>query len=107
MDTFTNNSELLKHVNQHQRVLVLFCASWCPFCREFFPIFDRNVKKHFFDKVLRVYVDNDENPLWEDYSLDAVPSAVLFVDGNEAKRLDSRLGYGLSEKTFVDWLKKL
>jgi thiol-disulfide isomerase/thioredoxin len=107
MDTFTSKSELLGYVNKHRRVLVLFCASWCPFCREFFQIFDRNVKKHFFGEDFRVYVDSDNNPLWEDYSLDAVPSALLFVEGNEARRLDGKLGYGLSEKAFVDWLKKL
>ena len=107
MNTFNSKSELVDHVKRHKRVLVLFCASWCPFCREFFPIFDRTVKKQAFDKVLRVYIDDDDNPLWEGYSLDSVPSAVMFVEGKEAARLDSRLGYGLSEKAFVEWLKKI
>jgi thiol-disulfide isomerase/thioredoxin len=106
MNTFSSNRELLDHVKHHKRVLILFCASWCPFCREFFPVFDRNVKKHSFDKVLRVYIDDDDNPLWEDYSLEAVPSVMIFLEGRETSRLDARLGFGLNEKTFVDWLKK-
>jgi thiol-disulfide isomerase/thioredoxin len=107
MDTFNSNLELLDYVKQHNRVMVLFCASWCPFCREFFPVFDRTVKKKALDKVLRVYIDDDDNPLWEDYSLESVPTAMLFVEGRETSRLDARLGFGLSEKAFVDWLKRI
>jgi thiol-disulfide isomerase/thioredoxin len=106
MNTFKSNRELLDNVKDNRRVLVLFCASWCPFCQDFFPVFDRTVKKHTFDKVLRVYIDDDNNPLWEDYSIESVPSAMLFVDGKESSRLDARLGFGLSEKGFIDWLKK-
>jgi len=106
MDTFSNKGDLLESIKQYKRVLILFCASWCPFCREFFPKFDRIVSKKSFDKILRVYVDDDDNPLWEDYSLEAVPTAVLFIFGREASRLDARLGFGLGEKTFADWLGK-
>jgi thiol-disulfide isomerase/thioredoxin len=106
MNTFSSKRDLIKSIKQCQRVLVLFCASWCPFCREFFPKFDRAVSKNSFDKVLRVYVDDDDNPLWEDYSLEAVPTAILFTNGEEASRLDAQLGFGLNEKAFVNWLRK-
>jgi len=106
MNTFNSEKDFLESIKQYKLVLVLFCASWCPFCREFFPRFDKAVSKSRFDKVLRVYVDDDDNPLWEDYSLDAVPTVMLFAYGREASRLDARLGFGLSEKAFVDWLGK-
>ncbi len=106
MNTFNSKKALEEHVKQDRRVLVLFCASWCPFCRDFFSSFDKMVTKLAFDKTMRVYIDDDDNPLWEDYSIDAVPTAILFENGEATCRLDARLGFGLSEKTFGDWLKK-
>jgi thioredoxin-like negative regulator of GroEL len=106
MNTFKNKRELEEHVRLDKRVLVLFCASWCPFCQEFFPAFDRTVVEAAFGKTMRVYIDNYDNPLWEEFSIEAVPTAVLFENGKATKRLDARLGCGLSEKTFADWLKK-
>jgi thiol-disulfide isomerase/thioredoxin len=106
MNTFTNRHELEEKMKQGKRVLVLFCASWCPFCQDFFPTFDKSVAKHVFDKVLRVYIDDDDNPLWEDYSIDSVPTVVLFEEGKVTRRLDAKLGFGLSEKSFIEWLKR-
>jgi thioredoxin 1 len=106
MNTFSSKQELGEHVRQ-KRVLLLFCASWCPFCQDFFPSFERIVAKSAFDKAMRVYIDDYDNPLWEDFSIEAVPTAVLFENGKATRRLDARLGFGLSEKTFNDWLKKL
>ena len=106
MNAFNDKGELEEYVKQYKRVLVLFCAAWCPFCQIFFPAFDRMVMKHDFDKVLLVYIDDDDNPLWEDFSIEAVPTVVLFERGKATRRLDARLGSGLSEKTFNEWLKK-
>ncbi len=106
MNTFSSKQELLDHVGKRKRVLVLFCASWCPFCQEFFPTFENSVKKQVFDEVLRVYIDDYDNPLWDEYSLEAVPCAMIFEEGEEIGRIDARLGRGLGEKQFTDWLKK-
>jgi thioredoxin 1 len=106
MDTFTDRHDLEEKVKRDKRVLVLFCASWCPFCRDFFPMFDRLVSKHSFDKVLRVYIDDDDNPLWEDYSIESVPTVALFEQGKVTRRLDAKLGFGLSEKSFIEWLRR-
>jgi hypothetical protein len=61
--------------------------------------------KHGFDNTLRVYIDDYDNPLWEDYSIEAVPTVVLFDKGRVTRRLEARLGSGLTEKKFNDWLK--
>ena len=107
MNTFNSKSELEEHVKRDRRVLVLLCASWCPFCRDFYPVFERAVAKHAFDRALRVYIDDDDNPLWEDFSVEAVPTALLFEAGKLVNRLDARLGYGLSEEEFDEWLKRI
>ncbi len=105
MNTFRSKQDLLESIKHHRRALILFCASWCPFCRDFFPKFDKAVSRNTFDKVLRVYIDDDDNPLWEDFSLEAVPAAIVFTLGSESSRLDAKLGFGLSEKAFVEWLR--
>ena len=107
MNTFTHVHELEDKVKQSKRVLVLFCASWCPFCQKFFSTFDRLPSKNGFDNVLRVYIDDYDNPLWEDYSIEAVPTVVLFDNGRVTRRLDARLGSGLTEKKFNEWLEFL
>ena len=67
-------------------------------------MFDRAVSKSGFDVTMRVYIDDEENPLWEDFSVESVPTAFVFEVGKAVSRLDARLGFGLSEKQFVEWL---
>lgn len=107
MKVFNSKSELEEHTRKSKRALILFCASGCPFCQEFFPTFDKMVVKQDFDMVQRVYIDDYDNPLWEDYAIEAVPALILFEEGKLKCRLDSKLGSGLKEKTFKEWLKKV
>ncbi|MGE5637902.1 MAG: thioredoxin family protein [Chloroflexota bacterium] len=107
MDTFNDQHSLEEYIQQYRRVLVLLCASWCPFCVRFFPIFERLVPKKAFDKTMRVYIDDDDNPLWYDFSIEAIPTLIFFEQGKATSRLDANLGLGLNEKTFSDWLNKL
>jgi thioredoxin-like negative regulator of GroEL len=51
-------------------------------------------------------VDDDDNPLWDEYSIGAVPTVILFEEGKVCKKLDGRYGYGLSEKQLEEWLKE-
>jgi thioredoxin 1 len=100
----SDKSDLERQLNKSKRVLVLFYASWCPYCRDFLAVFDKNTAKGDFNMALRVKVDDYDNPLWEDYSIEAVPTAILFNGGKVHKRLDGRLGQGLSEKQLKKWL---
>ena len=106
MKRVDNKRDLDSYLGQNRRVLALFCSSWCPFCERFFTAFDRKVARSDFNEVLRVYLDDDDNPLWEDYSVESVPTVILFENGSVRRRLDGRLGEGLSEKQLVEWLKK-
>jgi thiol-disulfide isomerase/thioredoxin len=87
------------------KVLALFHASWCPFCRAFIKAFDKYAAKPDAIKTIKVRIDEDENPIWETYGFEAVPSLILFENGQASKRLDCNLGRGLTEKQFTDWLK--
>jgi thioredoxin 1 len=102
----SNERDLESHLQNNKRVLALFYTSWCPYCRIFLSVFDRNSSKRGFNLVLRVRVDNYNNPLWDKYSIDSVPTVLLFYMGKVCRRLDGRFGFGLSEKQLKEWLKK-
>ena len=94
-------------LQQNSQVIVLFCASWCPFCRSFFSFFDKRIARYNFDSIVRAYIDDYDNPLWEDFSLEAVPTVILFEQAQIVSRLDAELGEGLSEKQLAEWLAEL
>jgi thiol-disulfide isomerase/thioredoxin len=82
------------------RVVVLFYASWCPFSQRFLPIFE----KYSQDKTrtcLQVKTD-DKASLCEKYSVEVVPTVLLFEKGKVKKRLDGVPGAGLDEKQLTN-----
>jgi thioredoxin 1 len=100
----TDEVELAKLLKANSKVVALFYSSWCPFCRSFISTFDKHAKNPASHTYIKVQIDDDDNPMWETYSLDAVPSLILFEKGQVSKRLDCARGVGLSEKQFTKWL---
>ncbi len=100
-----NETELSNQLKNSNNALVLFYSSWCPFCRRFLPVFDEYATNPGSFTYLKVRIDEDENPLWETYSLDSVPSVLLFKNGKVHRRLDCQRGIGLTEDKFSKWLK--
>ena len=103
----TDEADLEKQLNSNIRVLALFYASWCPFCRSFVSIFNKHGQDPCNMAYIKVKIDEDENPMWETYDLVAVPSLILFDHGQLLKRLDCELGAGLSEQQFTKWLERI
>jgi thioredoxin 1 len=102
----SEEEELAKHLESHSKVIALFYSSWCPFCRSFLPTFNKHEQKTGSDTFIKVLIDEDENPIWETYSLEAVPSIIVFEKGKVTRRLDCQLGAGLNEKQLVKFLGK-
>lgn len=102
-----NKSDLRSQLQKSRRVVALFYASWCSFCRKFLPIFNKQSSKQDDNLILRVKLNDYDNPLWADYSIEAVPTVVLFNEGKIWRRLDGRFGYGLSEQQLKEWLKEV
>jgi thioredoxin 1 len=100
----TDERDIAKQLKANPKVVALFYASWCPFCRSFLSIFDKHAEKPSSPPFIRVKIDEDENPLWETYSLEAVPSIILFENAKVSRRLDCELGAGLTETQFTKWL---
>jgi thioredoxin-like negative regulator of GroEL len=76
-------------------VIVLFCASWCPFSQRFLAAFEK-FSKSSHEGCLRIVTD-DKPGLCEKYKVDVVPTVLVFEKGRVIKRLDGAGGVGLSE----------
>ena len=102
----TEKRDLEVILKQNKQVLAMFCSSWCPFCQDFFPSFNKLMPMYTFERVIRVYLEDYSDPLWEEYEIEAVPTIILFENAQVSRRLDARLGMGLTEMQFRDWLEK-
>jgi len=86
----SRKSELEKKIAKG-RYLVLFYASWCPDCKRFMPKFDSLAGRAGL-ALLKARIDEDENPMWEHFKIERVPTVVLFEDGKEKGRAEERGG---------------
>lgn len=86
--------------------VVLFWAGWCGFCRAFRPAFDATVAK-YDARFAIARLDDYDNPLWERYAVNVVPSLAFFRDGELVTRKDGRLMRGLSAADLEAFLREV
>ena len=100
-DSDFHNQEL----RTRDRTIVLFHAAWCPYCRELMPSYERfsGMAKV---RVARADISDYDSPLWDAFSIEAVPTAILFEDGRAVERIDSRMGDGVTAADFMDFVQK-
>jgi len=94
-----------KVLNNDQKTIVLFYASWCPYCTNFKPTFEaaniNNAKK------MEALVDEDENPLWDRFDIQAVPTMIVFEKGRIVSRRDAKKHIGLTKGDMESIIKEL
>lgn len=93
--------ELDAMLKSHKKLMLLFYASWCPFCSRFLPIFEKHCGQEGFARVMIDDMDACE----EKYSIEVVPTVLYFENGKVAKRLDGAPGVGLTEKQLLEMVK--
>ncbi len=98
---------LNEELEKNGKVLAFFYANWCPYCMSFVPVFNKKIVGFNAATVIHVILDDYNNPLWDVYSVEAVPTIILFEKGKVTKRLDGRFGVGLTEKQLDNWLQQL
>lgn len=76
---------------------VCFLATWCPFCRDFLPNFERLATDGRFHLAV-ADISDESSPLWETFAVDIVPTVVAFRDGRPFWRKDGIAGYGLDDQ---------
>src|SRR3977135_4544837 len=82
--------------------VVMFWATWCPFSRRFNAEFEKLAASRPW-RFAAVYLDDEANPLWEEYAVEVVPTLALFRDGKLVDRLDGVLGHGIDRQRYGEW----
>jgi len=95
-----------KRLKKSGTMIVLFAAEWCPFCRRFSSIFNSVLAEKRMVGGLADLTDL-ENPLWEEFGIDVVPSVMVFNEGELVYRKDGVLGRGLPDNAMDEVLLKL
>ena len=106
MIEITKKAELEKNLVSKEKSVVLFYSSWCPFCRRFLTTFKKSSENKKLQFLL-ARIDDDENPIWEEFSIEAVPTIIYFTKNKVVQRMDGQLGLGLNEKQAMKWLDNL
>ena len=83
----TDDGKVLSQKVAKGKCIVLFYASWCPDCTRFMPVFEAAASKAKVP-ALKARIDEDGNPIWEDYKIEVVPTVVLFENGKEKARAE-------------------
>ena len=86
------DSKILK---SDKKTVVLFYATWCPYCANFKPTFEA-AKIDNANKVGSI-IDEDENPLWDRFNIHAVPTMIIFQSGKIISRKDAKKHVGLTK----------
>lgn|SRR5574342_622385 len=94
-----------KVIGNNKKTLVLFYASWCPYCANFKPTFEE-INSGMIEKKAAL-VDEDENPLWDRFNILAVPTMIAFEDGKILARRDAKKGIGLTRNDMESLIKEL
>lgn len=90
-----------------QNILAVFYANWCPFCRTFLKIFESTMTRKSDPLGALVDISDEDNPLWEIFEVDIVPTVVGFSNGVAIVRKDGVRGVGLGMPELEDALRKM
>lgn len=94
-----------KVLNSDKKTLVLFYASWCPYCANFKPLFESSNVNN--TKKIGALIDEDENPLWDKFNIQAVPTMIVFEKGKIIDRKDAKKHVGLTKSDMESIMTKL
>lgn len=91
-----NDPKALTAAVDGRRALVLFHATWCPYCRTFLTTFEEAARKAVDWLPVQSILDDEDNPLWDEYGVEVVPTLILFESGTPARRAEAMPGIGLT-----------
>jgi thioredoxin 1 len=74
---------------QNEYVILKFSAEWCGPCKRIQPVFEKLSNDEKYNNITFVYVDVDESrEICETCDVSAMPTFILFKNGNEMSRLE-------------------
>lgn len=94
-----------KVLGDNKKTMVLFFASWCPYCISIKPYFEEinagNIRK------VEAQVDEDDNLLWDKFNIQAIPTIIVFENGRMIARKDAKKHVGLTKNDIDSIIKEL
>ncbi len=90
-----------------RRILAVFYGGWCPFCRDFIRLFETVMKGKSDPLGATIDISDMNNPLWEVFRVDIVPTLVGFENGEVVVRKDGVAGVGLTGAELDNALRKM
>ena len=97
-------ADISQFISGDKKTVVLFEITGCPFCAAFQSRFSEFVAKRSGEcELLRVKLDEYDNPLWQKYEIEAVPTVIAFANGEIIARSDAVPGMGLSKKKWAEF----
>ena len=92
--TTMNFNQFEKILYDNDLVFVDFFATWCGPCQMFSPIVEQ-ISQKYENKLFVLKIDIDENPeIAEKYSIQSVPTSILFKNNNIVERASGLLSLG-------------
>ncbi len=88
-----------------RKILVLFYADWCPYCSNFKPTFKEINSENIQKKA--ALINEDENPFWDRFNIQAVPTMIAFQNGKIIARRDAKKNVGLTRSDMESIVKEL
>jgi thiol-disulfide isomerase/thioredoxin len=93
-----------ENIDNKDKAIVPFYATWCHFSQRFLPIFEEYSKSNP-KECLSVIVD-EEPDVCEEYAIEYYPTVLMFKKGKVHKRLDSESGVDLNKRQFKAFSEK-
>jgi thiol-disulfide isomerase/thioredoxin len=76
----------------------VFFATWCPHCRAFLAELTSTPQD---TPLALVDLSNTDDPAWDSYNVQVVPTVARFIRGRESARIEARRGVGLSVRDML------
>ena len=99
-----NTSTFHEKIEDKDKTVVLFYATWCPFSQRFLPVFEEYSKKN--PEICLSVIADEEPEVFEEFGIEYYPTVIVFKNGKVEKRLDAEPGVGLDKKQFKNLTEK-
>ena len=93
-------------INKDKIIIVMFYATYCGYCKSFAPIFEEYSQNYDF-VFAKSDITNDDNPLWNVYKIELVPTLIAFKQGKVITRRDALQGIGLNEDNIKSLIQEI
>lgn len=85
-------------------VVAIFYAEWCPYCDVFREAL-ADAELPADADVVEVDVSDPDDPAWDAFGIETIPTAVRLDGGDEVSRVEAAPEEGLSLETFLAFLE--